>query len=115
MNEQARESLMVFLGETADGLNQIAERLADAPHGIKHAADTAALHFRQLLTKAEQEGPDVETIKQVTEASLSLMEHVSESIKANAELSAKYAEALANAETTIIYLTASLAGPVLCW
>lgn len=115
MDDNARTAVMVFLGETAYGLTQLAGMVAGAPHNIQHAADTAALHFRQLLTKSEQDGPDAETIRQVTEAALSLTEHVAESIKGSPELSEKYKTALLAAESTIFYLTASLAGPVLCW
>jgi hypothetical protein len=115
MDDNVRTAVMVFLGETADGLTQLSEMVKGTPHNIKHAADTAALHFRQLLTKAEQDGPDAETIRQVTEAALSLTEYVSESIKGSAELSEKYKNALAAAESTIFYLTASLSSPVLCW
>lgn len=114
MNDNARTATMVFLGETADGLEQLAGMLSDAPHNIKHAADTAAMHFRQLLAKSEKEGPDTETIRQLTEAALSLTEYVSGSIKGSAVLFEKYGDALVSADATILYLHSSLAGSVLC-
>jgi hypothetical protein len=113
-SERARTVMMIFVGETADALTQLSGMLSDAPHNIKHAADTAAMHFRQLLAKSEKEGPDPETIRQLTEAALSLTEYVSGSIKGNAVLFGKYNETLIDVDATILHLHSSLAGSVLC-